>query len=497
MAHGVAPALLAPDASDTTRDMQTRDRHFIGGEWVAPSSTETIDVISPSTEEVIARVPAAKAADIDRAVKAARAAFDDGPWPRMTVAERVDWMRKLSQGLQARMNDVALAVTTEMGCPITMSTMAQALPPGMVLDKYAEVASSHPFEQDRAGLFGRVIVRQEPVGVCGLIVPWNFPLAIIAFKLGAALAAGCTTVVKPAPETPLDAYILGEVCEQIGFPKGVINIVVAGREDSELLVKHPGVDKISFTGNSVVGRRIASICGEQLKRCTLELGGKSAAIVLEDADPATVVPGLVPNGILNTGQACAAQTRLLIPKSRYAEYVDAIGEFMRALPTGDPMDPTMQLGPLVAERQRARVEGYIEKGRKEGARLVVGGGRPAGLSKGWYVEPTFFADVNNQMTIAREEIFGPVLVAIPYDSAEDAVRISNDSDYGLSGSVWTKDVDRGIDIARQVRTGTYNVNGFIIDFGAPFGGYKSSGLGREFGPEGIACFTEYKSIAIF
>ncbi|WP_421864065.1 aldehyde dehydrogenase [Parvibaculum sp.] len=477
--------------------MQTYDRLFIGGEWVAPSSSETIDVISPATEEVIARVPAGKAADIDRAVAAARAAFDHGPWPRLTAAERVDWIRKLSAGLQARMSDIAVAVTTEMGCPITVSTMAQALPPGMVLDKYAEIASTHAFEQERAGLFGRVIVRQEPIGVCGLIVPWNFPLAIIAFKLGAALAAGCTTVVKPAPETPLDAYILAEVCEQIGFPKGVINVVVAGREDSELLVRHPDVDKISFTGNSVVGRRIASICGEQLKRCTLELGGKSAAIVLEDADPAMVVPGLVPNGILNTGQACAAQTRLLIPRSRYREYVDAIGDFLRAVPTGDPMDPTMQLGPLVAERQRERVLGYIEKGRAEGARLVVGGGRPAGLGKGWYVEPTLFADVKNEMTIAREEIFGPVLVAIPYDSQEDAIRISNESDYGLSGSVWTKDIERGIEIGRQVRTGTYNVNGFIIDFGSPFGGYKASGIGREFGPEGIACFSEYKSIAIF
>jgi aldehyde dehydrogenase (NAD+) len=477
--------------------MQTHHRFFIGGEWVAPSTSETIDVISPATEAICARVPAGKSADIDRAVAAARAAFDRGPWPRLTVAERVDWMRKLSAGLQARMNDVAQAITTEMGCPIGLSTMAQALPPGMVLDKYAEIASTHPFEQERPGLLSRVIVRQEPVGVCGLIVPWNFPLAIIAFKLGAALAAGCTSVVKPAPETPLDAYILAEVCEQIGFPKGVVNVVVAGREESELLVRHPGVDKISFTGNSVVGRRIASICGEQLKRCTLELGGKSAAIVLEDADPNTVVPGLVPNGILNSGQACAAQTRLLIPRSRYREYVDAIGEFLKAVPTGDPMDPNVQLGPLVAERQRARVEGYIEKGRGEGARLVVGGGRPAGLPKGWYVEPTLFADVNNEMTIAREEIFGPVLVAIPYDAPEDAVRISNESEYGLSGSVWTKDVDRGIEIARQVRTGTYNVNGFIIDFGSPFGGFKASGMGREFGPEGIACFTEYKSIAVF
>jgi len=378
-----------------------------------------------------------------------------------------------------------------------MSQMTQALPATMVLDKYAEVAASYPFEEERAGLLGKVIVRHEPLGVCGLIVPWNFPMSIIMFKLGAALAAGCTNVIKPAPETPLDPYVLAEVCDEIGFPAGVINIVAADREESEHLVRHADVDKISFTGNSVVGRRIASLCGEQLKRCTLELGGKSAAIVLDDADPATVVPGLVPNGIINAGQACGAQTRLLIPRSRYAEYVDALGEFIAAMPTGDPMDAATLVGPLVAQRQRTRVEGYIDAGKREGARLVVGGGRPAGLPKGWYVEPTLFADVNNEMKIAREEIFGPVLVAIPYDDQADAVRIANDSDYGLSGSVWTADDKRGYEVATQVRTGTFNVNGFIIDFGAPFGGFKASGIGREFGPEGIACYTEPKSIAFF
>jgi betaine-aldehyde dehydrogenase len=270
-----------------------------------------------------------------------------------------------------------------------------------------------------------------------LIVPWNFPLAIITFKLGAALAAGCTNVIKPAPETPLDAYILAEICDEIGFPAGVINVVPGNRDESEHLVRHPQVDKISFTGNSAVGRRIASICGEQLKRCTLELGGKSAAIVLEDADPAVVVPGLVPNGILNAGQACGAQTRLLIPRSRYREYVDALAAFVGAMTTGDPMDPSTVVGPLVADRQRSRVEGYIATGKNEGARLLVGGGRPAGLPKGWYVEPTLFGDVSNDMKIAREEIFGPVLVAIPYEDQDDAIRIANETDYGLSGSVWT------------------------------------------------------------
>ncbi len=473
------------------------DAFYVGGEWVRPSSGDTIRVVNPATEEVCATVPAGKPADIDRAVAAARAAFDRGPWPQMTAAERIEWIQKLSQGLGARMPDVALAITESMGCPLTTSQFMQALPATMVLDKYAEVASTFPFESERPGLMGKVIVRHEPIGVCGLIVPWNFPLAIIAFKLGAALAAGCTTVVKPAPETPLDAYILAEVCDAIGFPAGVINVVPANREESEHLVRHPDVDKISFTGNSVVGRRIASICGEQLKRCTLELGGKSAAIVLEDADPNVVVPGLVPNGILNAGQACGAQTRILLPRARYGEWVDALGAFVGMMATGDPMDPSIMVGPLVAERQRTRVEGYIAAGKQEGAKLVVGGGRPAHLERGWYVEPTLFADVSNDMKIAREEIFGPVLVAIPYDDQDDAIRLANASEYGLSGSVWTADQQRGYEVATKVRTGTYNVNGFIIDFGAPFGGYKASGIGREFGPEGIACYTEAKSIAFF
>jgi betaine-aldehyde dehydrogenase len=477
--------------------VKSYDRIYLGGEWVAPSSAERIAVINPASEDVCAHVPAAKAADIDRAVAAARKAFDAGPWPRLSVEERIEWMRKLSQGLSARQADLATAITTEMGCPISACTMIQAFPPSMVLDKYAEVAASFPFEDTRQGVMGRVVVRKEPVGVCGLIVPWNFPISIITFKLGAALAAGCTTVVKAAPETPLDAYMLAEVCEEIGFPAGVINVLAADRHESEALVRHPGVDKISFTGNSQVGRHIASLCGEQLKRYSLELGGKSAAIVLEDANPAAVVPGLVQAGLINSGQACAAQTRLLIPRKRYDEYVGALAEHIGAMPCGDPMDPTTQVGPLVAERQRERVTGYIAAGKSEGARIVVGGRRPGNLPKGWYVEPTLFADVDNRMRIAREEIFGPVLAAIPYDSEAEAVAISNDNDYGLSGSVWTADTQHGLEIARKVRTGTYNVNGFIVDFCAPFGGFKASGIGREFGPEGIASYTEAKSIAIF
>ena len=477
--------------------IKSYDEMYIGGDWVKSSGNERIDVISPASEEVIATVPAATTADIDRAVVAARRAFDEGPWPKTPLDERLALMNKLSDALKIRLEELAAVVTAEMGAPITFSTMGQALAATMVLDKYVEMAANYPFEEERAGLMGKVIVRQEPVGVAGLIVPWNFPISIIMFKLGAALAAGCTAVVKPAPETPLDANMLAECADEVGFPPGVINIVVANRKESEHLVHHPGVDKIAFTGNSEVGRRIGAICGEQLKRCTLELGGKSAAIILEDADLNTVAPGLVPQGIFNTGQACGAQTRILCPRSRYDECVEALTASVAAMPTGDPMDPEVQVGPLVAERQRERVQRYIASGKEEGARLTTGGGRPSGLDKGWFVEPTLFADVSQGMRIAREEIFGPVLVAIPYEDESDAIRIANDSDYGLSGSVWTADEAHGIEIAKKVRTGTYNVNGFIIDFGAPFGGYKASGIGRELGPEGIAAYTEYKSIALF
>jgi betaine-aldehyde dehydrogenase len=288
--------------------------------------------------------------------------------------------------------------------------------------------------------------------------------------------------------------LLAEAIIEAQIPAGVINIVPAGREVGEYLVTHPDVDKVSFTGSTAAGRRIGALCGERLRRVTLELGGKSAAILLADADLGMAVPGLLPAAMMNNGQACVAQTRILAPKSRYGEVVEAFGEAVRAVKVGDPMEPDSFIGPLVAARQRERVEGYIRLGREEGARVVVGGGRPAGLRKGWYVEPTVFADVNNGMRIAREEIFGPVVAIIPYEDEADALRIANDSDYGLSGTVWTADVDHGVDIARRVRTGTYTVNGFAMEFGAPFGGFKSSGIGRELGPEGLTAYLEPKTI---
>jgi betaine-aldehyde dehydrogenase len=474
--------------------MQVHDRLFIGGDWVSPATAATLDVISPATEEVIGRVPEGREADVDRAVAAARDAFDRGPWPRMAAGERADAMARLLAELQARAGDLAVTITQEMGSPISFSHMAQVMAANMVLDYYVRLAREYPFEEVRQGMLGPCIVRREPVGVAGCIVPWNVPLFVTILKLGAALAAGATVVLKPAPETPLDAILLADAVRAAELPAGVVNIVPAGREVGEHLVRHPLVDKIAFTGSTAAGRRIASICGEQLKRVTLELGGKSAAIMLDDVDVPTAIAGLMPGALMNNGQACVAQTRILASRARYREVADALVDAVRAWTVGDPMDPTTLCGPLVASRQRDRVEGFVAIGKKEGARLACGGGRPAGFPKGWYVEPTVFVDVDNRMQIAREEIFGPVLAVIPYEDEADALRIANESDYGLSGSVWTADVDHGLDVARRVRTGTYTVNGFAMEFGAPFGGFKCSGIGRELGPEGLQAYLESKQI---
>ncbi len=474
--------------------MRTQTKLFINGEWTAPSSDATIDVVSPHTEQVIARVAEARQGDIDRAVAAARAAFDDGPWPRMKAAERADAMARLLAALQERSAEMATVITEEMGSPISFSNMGQVMASNMVLDYYTRLAREFAFEDVRDGMLGPTLVRREAVGVVAAIVPWNVPQFVIMLKLGPALAAGATVVLKPAPETPLDSILLADAIIAARLPKGVVNIVPTGREVGEYLVRHPGVDKVSFTGSTAAGRRIAAICGEQLKRVTLELGGKSAAIVLDDADLDSTVTGLIPAGLMNNGQACAAQTRVLASRRRYREVCDALSAAVGTVQVGDPMDPMTIVGPLVAARQRERVEGYIRIGREEGAKVAVGGGRPAAQSTGWYVEPTVFVDVDNRMRIAREEIFGPVLAVIPYEDEQDAIRIANDSDYGLSGSVWTADIDRGLAVARRVRTGTYTVNNFMMEFSAPFGGYKCSGLGRELGPEGLSAYLEPKSI---
>jgi betaine-aldehyde dehydrogenase len=476
--------------------MREHQRLFIGGEWVEPAGTGTIDVISPHSEELVGRVPEGTAADIDRAVAAARDAFDNGEWPRLSPEERIAAVQKFSEVYAAHIPDMAAVVTEEMGSPITFSNLAQSPAPWMMLNTFLQIAAEYPWEERRQGVLGSdVIVRREPAGVVGAIVPWNVPQFVIMSKLAPALIAGCTIVVKPSPETPLDAFLMADLLNEAGIPKGVVSVIPAGREVGEHLVRHPGVDKIAFTGSTAAGRRIASICGEQLKRVSLELGGKSAAIILDDADLAATVEGLKFASLMNNGQACVAQTRILASRDRYDEVVDAVSGMVGALAVGDPQDEATEVGPLVAERQQERVEKYIAVGQEEGAKVAVGGnGPPSGLEKGWYVKPTVFSGVDNSMRIAREEIFGPVLAVIPYDDTDDAVRIANDSEYGLAGSVWTGDIDQGLDIARRVRTGTYGVNQYTMDFIAPFGGYKGSGLGREFGVEGLSHYVELKSI---
>jgi aldehyde dehydrogenase (NAD+) len=471
-----------------------RDCLFIGGEMVKSESTELIEVVSPVTEEPIGSVPSATPGDIDRGVRAARAAFDDGAWPRMRPQQRADALQPFADHLRSRLAEIAQLITAEMGSPITFSNRIQAPVPLMLLDYYRELAATFPFEEHRAGLSGPALILREPVGVVGQIVPWNAPLVLTMVNLAPALIAGCTVMVKPAPETPLDAYLLAEAAMAADLPPGVLNIVPADRENSEALVRHPLVDKISFTGSSVTGRRVAALCGEQFKRVTLECGGKSPAIILDDADIDSVVPALMPFAIMMSGQHCLAQTRILAPRSRYRAIVDAISQAAAELQVGDPRDPSTEVGPLGAERQRRRVEEYIASGRQEGATITVGGGRPGSQPKGWYVEPTVFADVVNSMRIAQDEIFGPVLVVIPFEDDDDAVRIANDSRYGLSGSVWSGDADRALRVAGRVRTGTLTLNGYRIEFGAPFGGFKESGIGRAFGPEGFSSFVELKTV---
>ncbi|MFJ8232482.1 aldehyde dehydrogenase [Streptomyces sp. NPDC094448] len=467
---------------------------FIGGAWTDPLGTDTIDVVSPHTEQVIGRVPHASPADADRAVAAARRAFDEGPWPRMALEERIAVVGRIRDAIAVRHEEIARVVSAQNGSPYAWSVLAQALGAMMVWDSAITVARAVAEEEPRAGALGPILVRREPVGVVAAIAPWNVPQFTAAAKLAPALLAGCTAVLKPSPETPLDSYLLAEIVREAGLPEGVLSILPAGAGTGEHLVGSPGVDKVSFTGSVAAGRRVMEVAARNLTRVTLELGGKSAAVILPDADISEAVAGIAPAAWMNNGQACVAQTRILAPRARYAETADALIAAAEALTVGDPLDPATGLGPLVAERQRRRSLDYIGAGRSEGARILTGGGRPKGLERGWYVEPTLLGDVGNGMRVAREEIFGPVVCLLPYGDEEEAVRIANDSDYGLSGSVWTADPERGIAFARRIRTGTYSVNTFSLDMLGPFGGYKNSGLGREFGPEGYAAYLEHKTI---
>ncbi|HEY7053739.1 MAG TPA: aldehyde dehydrogenase [Mycobacterium sp.] len=465
---------------------------YVGGRWQDPSSEQRLTVISPHTEKAIGQTPEASPADVDRAVTAARAAFDEGPWPRLTVSERIEKIEKLAAVYSAHMDEVADLITAEMGSPRTFSRLGQAAGAVAQMHLNIAIAREFPWAERRQGLFGEVHVRRAPVGVVGAIVPWNVPQFLIMPKMIPALIAGCTVVVKPAPETPLDAMWLAEMLDELDLPEGVVSILPGGRETGESLVTHRGVDKISFTGSSATGRRIAALCGEQLKRVSLELGGKSAAIILDDADIARTVESLKSASLMNNGQACVAQTRILVSEQRHDEVVDALADMMTNLQVGDPADDATDVGPLVAQRQQRRVQGYIQAGVDEGARIVVGGtDKP--YDRGWYVQPTLFTNATNDMRIAREEIFGPVLTVLTYTDERDAVRIANDSDYGLAGSVWTSDTAHGLQIAEQIRTGTYGINMYTLDTTCPFGGFKQSGIGREFGAEGLSEYVELQS----
>jgi aldehyde dehydrogenase (NAD+) len=471
---------------------------YVGGRWVAPATSRRIELVSPHSEEPLGSVPEASEQDVDRAVEAARRAFDTGPWPRTDPAERLAAVRRFAEAYAARQDELAKLISTEMGAPLWFSQVGQVGATMNATEAFLAAAEGVEWEQRRAGAFGgEVVVRRAPVGVVGAITPWNVPHFIIIPKLVPALLAGCTVVLKPPPETPVSGLVLAEILDEAGLPEGVVSVLPAGREVGEHLVKHPGVDKIAFTGSSAAGRRIAALCGQDLRRVSLELGGKSAAIVLDDADLTQTVYGLQLASLMNSGQACIAQTRILAPRGRYDEFVDALAMMVSALQVGDPMELDNYIGPMVARRQQERVESYIRVGQEEGSRIVVGGtGMPDGLDKGWYVRPTVFADVDNGQRIAREEIFGPVLCVIPYDDEDDAVRIANDSDYGLAGSVWTSDTAHGLDVARRVRTGTLGINQYNLDFNAPFGGFKASGIGREFGPEGFDGYVELQSVAL-
>jgi aldehyde dehydrogenase (NAD+) len=466
---------------------------FVGGAWVKPSSRRLIEVISPVTEEVIAHVPEAAPADIDAAVEAARRAFDHGPWPHMSPAERAAALLRIRAEVEARFDEMCLAFTAEIGAPLAVSRAFHHNALAMWSDS-ATLHERFAFEEERSWADGHARIVREPVGVVATIIPWNGPVATASLKVGPALAAGCVVVLKPAPEGPVSTMLLAEAFEAAGLPEGVISVLPAGRETGEHLVRHPGVDKVAFTGSTAAGRRIMSLCGERIARVTLELGGKSAAIIADDVALDQVLPTVVPGGIAHSGQVCAALTRILVPRHRHDEVTEAIAAALADVTVGDPMDPGTFLGPLAAERQRDRVERYVALGRQEGATLAFGGGRPAHIDRGWYVEPTLFADVDNSMRIAREEIFGPVLCVIPFDSVDEAVAIANDSDYGLSGAVFAQDRELAERLARSVRTGQISVNSWGMCVVQPFGGFKQSGLGREGNVEGLTPYLETKVI---
>jgi acyl-CoA reductase-like NAD-dependent aldehyde dehydrogenase len=477
-------------------ELQHADRFYIGGEWVQPSSDATIRVVDSTNEQVFLIVAEAQEADMSRAVAAARQAFDEGPWPRMTHAERADHMRAFAQALRERAADLGQVWPRESGVIHSIAKYA-ASGSAKTFEYYAGLADTFPFEEPvkpTVGEFGLLV--REPVGVVGAIIPWNGPLGLISNKVAPALIAGCTVILKSSPEAPAEGYVVAEVAEAVGLPPGVLNVVTADRPVSESLVRDPRVDKITFTGSTAAGRRIASICGERIARCTLELGGKSAAVILDDMDIPTAAATLAAAECTLTGQVCSSLTRIVVSRHRHDEMLDALAGAFSQVQVGDPFDDVTQMGPLVAERQRDRVEGYIAQGKVDGATLATGGGRPKHLDRGYYVEPTVFGNVDNSSTIAQEEIFGPVLSVIPATDEEHAIAIANDTIYGLNASVFTHDLERAREVAARLRSGTVGHNAMRSDTRLAFGGFKQSGIGREGGTEGLLPFLETKTVIL-
>ena len=472
--------------------MQARDQLFIDGQWVAPKGAKSIDVINASTEEVMGRIPEGTAGDVDAAVAAARAAFD--AWAATPAAERAAYLQKIHEGLKARMEEIGKLIAGEVGMPVKLATMIQAGSPTATFGMYAKMLGGFAFEEK----VGNSLVLREAVGVVAAITPWNYPLHQIAAKVAPALAAGCTVVLKPSEVAPLNAFVLAEIIQAAGLPAGVFNLVTGyGPVVGEALAAHPGVDMISFTGSTRAGKRVSELAAATVKRVALELGGKSAAVVLEDADLAAAVKGTVNACFLNSGQTCSAHTRLLVPESKYQEAANIAVEVAKGFSVGDPFGGAAKLGPLVSAAQRERVRGYIEKGIAGGAELLCGGAEaPEGLPKGYYVKPTIFGRVKPDAVIAQEEIFGPVLSIITYRDKDEAVKIANNSPYGLGGGVWSKDEAHAQKVARRMRTGQVDINGGPFNLQAPFGGFKQSGNGRELGRFGLEEFLEYKSLQL-
>ncbi|MDP8937866.1 MAG: aldehyde dehydrogenase family protein [Actinomycetota bacterium] len=472
--------------------MHVHDRIYIGGAWLPSVGDGFIDVLNSATEEVLGRVPAGAPGDVDRAVAAARDALEG--WSATPVEERAKWLERLSEALTARMADVGMLVASEVGMPLQMATLIQGGVPAIVMGSYAETVRRFPFEEQA----GNSVVVREPVGVVGALTPWNFPLHQTVAKVAPALAAGCAVVLKPSEVAPLTAFLLAEVIHDVGLPPGVFNLVSGyGPVVGEALVTSPGVDMVSFTGSTATGRHVAALAARTIKRVALELGGKSPNVVLDDADLPEAVQSGVRQCFLNNGQACISWSRMLVPRHLHDQAVELARSVAERYTVGDPLDASTSLGPLATQAQRERVRDYIRSGVAEGAILVTGGTEPPpGLDRGWYVRPTIFAGVDNDMTIAREEIFGPVLAIIPYDDEDDAVRIANDSVYGLHAGVYSGDKARAVRVARRLQAGQVDVNGGGYNPVAPFGGYKQSGLGREMGRHGLEAYLEVKSLQL-